>query len=252
MSQSASAKPDELVWTPEMVGRFWAHEAKTPENYFGYQVGMAVVRYMRPHLAGARRIVDYGAGLGFLVDDLLASGYQCGAAEFGADAVDALGAKFKGRPGFLGAWQANQPVNPSERFHAAFLMEVVEHLYDAELRACLENIKALLAPGGLLLVTTPNEEDLSKSMIMSPETGRLFHRWQHVRSWNEVTLAEALRQHGFTTLACAATDFSCSPAALQRIYPLPLRVLRAGAKRALRLIDRTRKLPHLYAVARLA
>lgn len=245
-----SVEPEQLVWTPDMVARFWTHEAKYPHNYFGYQVGLAVVRRMRPHLAGAQRVLDYGAGAGFLVEDLLASGYACGVVEFADTAVDALRAKFAERPGFLGAWRVEHAVASGHRFDAVFLTEVVEHLYDSELRTCLENVKRLLSPRGVFIVTTPNAEDLSKSMIMSPESGRLFHRWQHVRAWTEDALVQALARHGFATIASGTTDFAFSPAALHRDYPLPLRVLRAAAKRSWALLDRSRKLPHLFAVAR--
>ena len=97
---------EELIWTPQMVARFWAHEAKTPENYFGFQVGMAVVRHMRRHLARVHRIADYGAGTGYLVEDLVASGYRCGAVEFGETAVAALRARFAANPDFSapGRW----------------------------------------------------------------------------------------------------------------------------------------------------
>lgn len=244
------AEPEQVVWTPEMVARFWAHEAKCPQNYFGYQVGMAVVRRMKPYLAGARRVLDYGAGAGFLVEDLLASGHPCGAVEFTEPGVDALKAKLEGRSGFLGAWRAEHAVAAGDRFDVVFLTEVVEHLYDAELKVCLESIRQLLSPQGLLIVTAPNAENLSKSMIMSPESGRLFHRWQHVRSWSKDALVQTLAKHGFATIASGATDFAFSPLALRRDYPLPQRVLRAAAKRSWSLLDRSRELPHLFAVGR--
>ncbi len=242
---------EELIWTPEMVARFWAHEAKTPENYFGFQVGMAVVRHVRHHLAGLQRIADYGAGTGFLIEDLLASGYRCGAVEFGQPAVAALNRKFKSQPGFLGAWEVDKAAAQGERFDAVFLMEVVEHLYDAELNTCLANIKSLLVPGGLLIVTTPNSEDLSRSMVASPESGRLFHRWQHVRSWTKDSLALALSAQGYKSIEMGITDFAFSPAAHRRIYRLPLRVVRACAKRVLAMFNRDRQPPHLYIVAKL-
>jgi len=233
-----------------MVERFWAHEARTPENFFGYQVGLSVVRRMRRHLLPARRIADYGAGAGFLVDDLLANGYAVGAIEFGPAAVRALTAKFATRAGFLGAWEVNEVVaTAAERFDAIFLTEVVEHLYDSELLPCLHNIRALLREEGLLIITTPNAEDLSKSMMTSPESGRLFHRWQHVRSWTGETLASAVSAQGFEVIEVAATDFAAYPAALHRTHSMPIRWLRAGSKQVFNLFRR-RLPPHLYLVAR--
>ena len=129
-------------------------------------------------------------------------------------------------------------------------MEVVEHLYDDDLHICLQNIRRLLVPGGLLIVTTPNSEDMSLSMIPSPESGQLFHRWQHVRVWTKETLVQSLAGQGYAMVEAGVTDFAFSPTAHRRTYGLLLRVLRALAKRGLAFLRPSARLPHLYVVAR--
>ena len=47
------------------------------------------------------------------------------------------------------------------------------------------------------MVTTPNNEDLSKSLICNPIDGSLFHRWQHVRSWSKESLTKKLEDFNF-------------------------------------------------------
>jgi 2-polyprenyl-3-methyl-5-hydroxy-6-metoxy-1,4-benzoquinol methylase len=231
----------ELVWTRDMVHRFWAFERRRPENYFAFQVGGVLARRFRRHLRG--RVVDYGAGTGFLLEELLAAGVQCAAVEFGEHATAALANQFAGRSGFLGARSSENLGEWKGTFDAAFLLEVVEHLYDEDLRECLSGVRSLLKPDGLLIVTTPNEEDRSKSFISSPESGLLFHRFQHVRSWSVETLSAALTANGFAVTEIGATDFAAHPAALKRTMALPLRLARSAATR---LLKRT---PHLYAVA---
>lgn len=238
---SSGADFGELVWTREMVRRFWAYEQRRPENYFSFQVGGVVARRFRPQLAG--RVVDYGAGTGFLLEELLAAGVQCGAVEFGDDVVDALSARFANRKGFLGARNNDDLAEWRGTFDAAFLLEVVEHLYDQELHTCLTTVRSLLKPGGLLIVTTPNEEDRSKNFICSPESGLLFHRFQHVRSWSETSLGDALAGVGFQVLQIGATDFSAHPLAYKRTLSFPVRIARSAAKQL------RRQTPHLYAVA---
>jgi 2-polyprenyl-3-methyl-5-hydroxy-6-metoxy-1,4-benzoquinol methylase len=44
----------------------------------------------------------------------------------------------------------------SERFDCATLIEVIEHLGEAEIRNLLERLAVLLQPGGRLVITTPN------------------------------------------------------------------------------------------------
>ena len=180
--KAVGTNDSELIWTPEMVRRFWTHQRTRPEEYFSFQVGKVLVRRFRRYLQG--RVVDYGAGPGFLVDEFLAAGIQCGAVEFGEEASKELNDRFNKRRGFLGARTSDRLAEWKGTFDAALLIEVVEHLYDRELHECLSCVHSLLKSGGCLIVTTPNEEDRSRSFICSPESGLLFHRYQHVRSWD--------------------------------------------------------------------
>jgi len=107
----------------------------------------------------------------------------------------------------------------------------------------LSDVHALLRPGGVLIVTTPNDEDRSKQFICSPESGRLFHRVQHVRSWDRISLASSLAGHGFQIIEIAAIDFGAHIAAHKRSLGLLYRLSRCIAKNLIQ------EKPHLYAVA---
>lgn len=208
-----------VEWTPEMVARFWDFELTRPWNFFAYQAGAALIARVRKYVPANARVLDYGAGAGFLMEDLLAAGYRCGGVEHGEGAVAALRKKFAGEQNVIGLWHIREAVNLETEFDAAFLTEVVEHLYDPELDTCLTQIMRLLVPGGRLVVTTPNEENLADNMIMSPESGRLFHRWQHVRSWSAATLRQHLEKRGFRTVAAATTNLMTSPRLGRRQRP---------------------------------
>jgi 2-polyprenyl-3-methyl-5-hydroxy-6-metoxy-1,4-benzoquinol methylase len=239
----------ELVWTPQMIARFWNFESRRPQNFFTYQVGAALIHYFRRYLNSSARIVDYGAGPGFLVEDLIASGHQCAAIEFAPDAVRLLSAKLAGNAKFLGAYQIDEISALEGRFDLAFLIEVVEHLYDNDLDTCLNAVRRLLARGGLLIISTPKDEDRSQSFIMNPETGKVFHRWQHVRSWSAATLQREICRRGFECIEIGATDLGASIKAARRSFPWPIRFGRAALKRLYQLL-RPETAPHLYMVVR--
>lgn len=239
----------ELVWTPQMIERFWNFESRRPQNFFTYQVSAALIHYFRRYLSSASRIVDYGAGPGFLVEDLITSGHHCAAIEFAPEAVRLLSTKLAGNPKFLGAHHIDEISTMDGRFDLAFVIEVVEHLYDKDLDTCLDTIHRLLARGGLLIVTTPNDEDRSQSFIMNPETGKVFHRWQHVRSWSAATLQREICRHGFECVETGETDLGASIKAVRRSFSWPVRLARAGLKRLYRVL-RPENAPHLYMVAR--
>lgn len=241
-------KLEEVVWTTDMVARYWAFEARGPENYFTYQVSDSVIARFRNELRNCESVADYGAGPGYLVESLLAINKRCAAIEFSQSGVDALTQKFKGHRSFLGAWPINQTKSLLEKFDAVFLTEVVEHLYDADLVECLRTIRNILAPGGFLLLSTPNDEDRSLQFIMSPETGRVFHRWQHVRSWTIDSLSRAIGTNGFDVVHVEAIDFATHLSAFRRSDSLPLRLARSAFRKARILAGF--KAPNLCLVAR--
>jgi hypothetical protein len=45
-------------------------------------------------------------------------------------------------------------------------------------------------------------------MILCPATGKVFHRWQHVRSWSPASLRARLRDRQFEVLQVIETNLS--------------------------------------------
>jgi 2-polyprenyl-3-methyl-5-hydroxy-6-metoxy-1,4-benzoquinol methylase len=204
-------------------------------------VGRVLVRRFRKRLAG--RVLDYGCGLGYLIDDMLGESISCGGVEFTPDFVARLNASFDGRQGFLGVRVLDDFSDWRGAFDTIFLVEVIEHLYDSDLYETVASIHSLLRPGGTLIVTTPNNENRGKNLICAPESGRLFHRFQHVRSWDRESLASFLTQHEFAVSEVGETDFGAHILALARTRPFFHRLLRGIAKKF------NMQVPHLYAVA---
>ena len=50
----------------KMIARYWDYESRFQENFFTYQVGRALVKHFKRFLNGTKKIIDYGAGAGFL------------------------------------------------------------------------------------------------------------------------------------------------------------------------------------------
>jgi 2-polyprenyl-3-methyl-5-hydroxy-6-metoxy-1,4-benzoquinol methylase len=108
---------------------------------------------------------------------------------------------------FIGFFSVADLMSSGRRFDAVFLVELVEHLYDDALAAVLGHARLLLSDRGILLVTTPNDERLEDNLIYYPPDNVVFHRWQHVRSWNRHTLSAALEKAGFTVETLTETNF---------------------------------------------
>ena len=82
---------------------------------------------------------------------------------------------------------------------------------DEALAEVLSNLRQLVTPDGLILITTPNDENLAKSHVFCPETGKVFHRWQHVRSWTVESLTAHLGEHDFSPVRVEAVKLKSKP-----------------------------------------
>lgn len=240
----------EVKWTPERVARLWDYYSRNKSldaQYFARQYGRDIVdtvdRYI--DLSTARYAIDYGSGPGFLVEHLLAwPNLKVTGLDFSQASVDALEQRFRGSLGFERAVLVRDLPAPIEdaSADALFLIEVVEHLNDEFLSATLAEANRLLAPGGYIIVTTPNEEDLDVDKTCCPECGCVFNRWQHVRAWTAASLQQAMSSAGFRRHRLEQTVWLS-------MHGPRWRVLFQRWRRA-RLQRKAGKLPHLMYIGR--
>ena len=237
-----------LEWTPEMVQTFWDYESQFPENFFAYRFGREIIEQLLPFLPSQGRVLDYGCGPGNLIARLLDTPLEVAGLDFSPATIQGVTRRFAGRPNFIGAFELNELDERAGLFDAAVVIEVVEHLYDEQLDELLANVKKLLRPGGTVVFTTPNEEVLEDSYILCPVSGKLFHRWQHVRSWSAESLSAYLVASGFRVQQSLTTDFVLSFNTGHR--PHPLRDKLTAAKKTLKYkLKPQMKRPHLVVAA---
>lgn len=208
-----------VEWTSEKVGRFWAWFTTThaDDKYFAKLHGEQVLRLVRGHVQG-RRVLDFGCGPGFLLEHLVRADFDVTGADMSEESL-ARARKLVGNRARL--VNVKELVASRGDFDVAFLLETIEHLDDRDLATTFETIRGLLRPGGALVITTPNEEDLSSKTVMCPDCGCEFHRVQHVRSISSASLATALERAGlqltwFTTTNLGPRGIASLRGALHR------------------------------------
>ncbi len=203
-----------LEWTPELVGKFWNGVAQTrlDELSFGRAAGPAFLDIVDPFLRPNGRHLDFGAGSGHIIRLLIDRGYAAAGFDPAPDRQAALLDRVGVHPKFLGA------VGPGsgEQFDVVLLIEVIEHVLESDLRAVLARINQFVVPGGRVIVSTPNDENLELANVYCPVSDTLFHPWQHVRSFTPVSLARLLAEFGFERAFLGLTDFSADAAAYDR------------------------------------
>ena len=93
-------------------------------------------------------------------------------------------------------------------FNTVFATEVLEHLNDGDLSKGLSEIWRVLKREGYFILTVPYREDLRKDRLKCPKCDFEFHRWQHLRSFNEENIRKLLYEHGFKIVETKVRPFS--------------------------------------------
>lgn len=238
----------EVVWTRESVRRFWdfyGDNAPAEQSFFARKfarriVGMAE-RY--GHLEGP--VIDVGCGPGFLCEELARRGQRVAGIDSSRRNVERARERLRHSGRFLGAAVSEAGALPvaDGQAGALFLIEVLEHLSGDARPQLLSELHRVLRPGGLLVVTTPNDEDLDAKKVACPECGCVFHRVQHLESIGASLMSRLLDEHGFEPVHVEAVNF--------RHFPdLPVGRMVAGAAARFPALGAPSRPPHLVGVAR--
>lgn len=131
------------------------------EGNWHLQSRMALVMETIDRLATpGGRVLDVGCGTGFLAERLARRGFWGVGVDLSPDSVDIANERLReiGLDGALRAEVGSAYDPPGGTFDLITLTDVLEHLEDP--RACLAALRGRLAPGGLLVVSTPNRRSL--------------------------------------------------------------------------------------------
>lgn len=202
----------DVEWTDEKVARFWDNFSKIPQlQYFAQQAGRKVITISSKYIKLNGNILDYGSGKGFLIDYLLQyGGKNVSGCDFSEDSVKLVSQQFSGNPNFKGCTQIKGLPSslPANHFDTVFFMETIEHLLDQHYEPTLKELYRVVKPGGYLIITTRNEENLNSLKVICPDCGGMFHRVQHVRSFSRESISNDLAKFGFQKELCESKDLS--------------------------------------------
>jgi SAM-dependent methyltransferase len=214
-----------IEWDDAKVSRLWNYYSRRPpysDNYFSKLFGEQILKRSGLPLAEPIEVLDFGCGPGHLWEHMMRLGarWSYTGLDFSPDSVASVLHKAHGHPQFKDVQQVTcLPAKlPDDHFDAALLVEVVEHLEDEHLDGTLDEVARVLKRGGLVVITTPNEEDLAKATRFCPECGAIYHEWQHVRSWSVRSLATRLQQHRLTLRFARTLDFRAKTALGQFLW----------------------------------
>ncbi len=140
----------------------------------------------------APRVLDVGCGTGFLLEKLAGLGFTGIGIDLSPESVEHSRARLAriGAADRLSAVVGSAYEPPEGPYDLVTLTDVLEHL--EEPRACLAAVRERLAPGGLVVISTPNRHSLPGARRWLSEHGLSFIKvslapvdnWQ---TWNDLT-----------------------------------------------------------------
>jgi SAM-dependent methyltransferase len=146
------------------------------------------------------RLIDVGCGSGLFLQVAAERGWEVHGTEYGERPIAACKAK-----GIHIIEGALDPSNyPPGYFDVVCSFEVIEHLVDPGIE--LDRFNAILRPGGLLYVTTPNFNCLARRF--SPKDWNVVSYPEHLMYFTPSTLVRMAGQHGFKPLWVTTSGIS--------------------------------------------
>ncbi len=147
---------------------------------------------LRRHAPQGRRLLEVGTGAGMFLKAAERAGWEVAGLELSEEgaafARDRLGLDVRQE-------RAETMSFPAESFDVAVLFDVIEHLFDP--RRVLESTRRALKPGGLIVISTPNLNALTRQAlgvdwaVLSP--------LEHLYYFTAETLPRMLAAAGFAS-----------------------------------------------------
>ncbi len=201
----------DIEWDDELVRRFWDNSTGQKDaKYFAFSRGRDALRtFRRFEKIEEKAILDFGGGPAHIFNWLckFAKAFQYSVLDFSGQSLEEATKRHSGYANFEQTYLVNgYPIEIERQFDIVFIFEVIEHLDDRNLEAAISEVFKLLKPGGVVYVTTPNEEDLDGRKSTCPSCGCRFHQVQHVRSWDVGSVQCAFEDKGFETVTVGTTN----------------------------------------------
>ena len=149
--------------------------------------------------AAGGRLLEIGCGEGWFLNAALEAGFDARGLEFSDYGLKRFNPQLAARVAFGDAFEAlDRLIADKARVEVCVMEHVLEHVRDPE--ALLARLPAILAPGGVVAITVPN--DFSKLQLKAQALGHIDRAFwvappQHLNYFNAESLPRLLARTGF-------------------------------------------------------
>jgi SAM-dependent methyltransferase len=168
------------------------------ERFIKQEQYVRIVHQIRRHLPSRPfppRLLEVGCGFGYFLDTAFEEGFEVSGIEFNRHAVERLRRKYA-FPILFGALEGLDLT--AGAYDVVTMFDVIEHLRDPF--GALDRLHRALAPGGLLIVATPDAES-PVSRLLGKRLEDFRRTREHLFFFGRRTLARLLDAHGFDLLS---------------------------------------------------
>ena len=137
------------------------------------------------------RLLDYGCGLGFFLDNAFEAGFEPNGVEFNQYALDYMARRYAYR-----AFHFSK-LDPTERYDVITMFDVIEHLRDP--LATIASVRTMLADNGIVVITTMDSTSFV-SRIMGKRLEDFRRIREHLFFFSRSNLVPILVKQGFEVL----------------------------------------------------
>ncbi len=164
------------MWSDSRIMEFWQ---QNEAEFSGDVKSGQVVRLSRRYIKG--KVLDVGAGSGALLDLL----------------PDAIGIDIVPRHSRVVKGDVSDMPFADALFDTVFATDILEHLTEEKFVSGLSEIKRVMKIGARLIIVVPYREHLNEGMVSCPNCHTKFHRWGHLKVFDESNIMSSLRTCGF-------------------------------------------------------
>ena len=201
-TRSGTIDPKEAAHFGRLAAQWWDPKGESAMLHRLNPVRLAYIRNAIDHHwpeAGAARkplmgktAIDVGCGAGLLTEPLARLGAEVTGLDAAAENVAAAGAHAAEVGLYIDYRHADIEALEGETFDLVTSMEVIEHVTDPA--AFIAALGRALAPGGMMLLSTPNRTAMSRIMLVEAAE-RLGQVPRGTHDWNKFLTPEELTGH---------------------------------------------------------